>query len=162
MAEGWLRHLAGHRFQVFSAGTHPVGVNPFAVKVMNEVGIDLRGHRSKSVKEFEGERFDAVITVCDRAKEACPIWPGTIRMLHWSFEDPASAVGSDSEREVVFRNIRDEIAIQIRSFLSEPLRPTEQNSHDSQVCSGRLHDGDASELGLCLHVGGRQRRGRGW
>jgi len=127
MAEGWLRHLAGPRFQVFSAGTHPVGVNPFAVKVMNEVGIDLRGHRSKSVKEFEGERFDAVITVCDRAKEACPIWPGTIRMLHWSFEDPASAVGSDSEREVVFRNIRDEIAIQIRSFLSEPLMSMEHS-----------------------------------
>ena len=92
---------------------------------MNEVGIDLRGHRSKSVQGFEGERFEAVITVCDRAKEACPIWPGVIRMLHWRFEDPASAVASDSELEAVFRNIRDQIAIQIRSFLSEPFMPTD-------------------------------------
>lgn len=125
MAEGWLRHLSGDRFEVFSAGTHPVGVNPLAVKVMSEVGIDLRGHRSKSVKDFEGQRFDAVITVCDRAKEACPIWPGAIRMLHWNFEDPASAVGSDSEREAAFRNIRDQIAIHIRTFLSEPFKPTD-------------------------------------
>ncbi len=122
MAEGWLRHLAGNRFEVSSAGTHPVGVNPFAVKVMNEVGVDLRGHRSKSVKIFEGERFDAVITVCDRAKEACPIWPEAIQMLHWSFEDPASAVGSDSERETVFRTIRDEIATQIRIFVSQAVQ----------------------------------------
>jgi arsenate reductase len=118
MAEGWLRHLAGNRFEVFSAGTHPAGVNPFAVKVMNEAGVDLTRHRSKSVKDFEGQRFDAVITVCDRAKEACPIWPGAIRMLHWSFEDPASSPGPDSEREAVFRKIRDQIEAQIRDFLT--------------------------------------------
>jgi arsenate reductase len=120
MAEGWLRHLAGHRFHVFSAGTHPVGVNPLAIKVMNEVGIDLRGHRSKSVEEFRGQRFDAVITVCDRAKEACPIWPEAIRTLHWSFEDPASALGSESEREVFFGNIRDQIEAHIRAFVTGP------------------------------------------
>lgn len=116
MAEGWLRHLAGNRFEAFSAGTHPVGLNPFAVRAMNEVGVDLRGHSSKSVKDFEGERFDAVITVCDRAKESCPIWPGAVRTLHWSFEDPASALGSDSEREAVFRKIRDQIEAQVRAF----------------------------------------------
>lgn len=118
MAEGWLRHLAGDRFTADSAGTHPVGVNPHAVKVMEEIGINITGHRSKSVREFEGQPFDYVITVCDRAKESCPFWPGAFHLLHWNFEDPASAKGSDSERQVVFRNIRDEIATRIRTFLS--------------------------------------------
>lgn len=119
MAEGWLRHLAADQFTVHSAGTQPVGLNPHAVKVMQEVGINITGHRSKSVQEFDGQPFDYVITVCDRAKESCPIWPGASSLLHWSFEDPASVKGSDSERQVVFRRIRGEIAARIRGFLSE-------------------------------------------
>jgi len=91
MAEGLLRHLADDRFEVFSAGTKPVGLNPNAVKAMSEVGIDISGHRSKSVDEFVGQQFDYVITVCDNAKEACPIFPGPGKRVHHSFEDPAGA-----------------------------------------------------------------------
>lgn len=119
MAEGWLRHLDEERFTVWSAGTHPAGMNSYAVKVMKEVGIDISPHRSKSVKEFSGQRFDYVITVCDRAKESCPIWPGASSVLHWSFEDPASATGSDDDRTGMFRKIRDEIGDRIKAFLSE-------------------------------------------
>ena len=119
MAEGWLRHLAGDRFIVSSAGTHPVGLNPYAVTAMQEVGIDITGHHSKSVQEFEGQRFDYVITVCDRAKETCPIWPGASSLLHWSFDDPASATGSDNDRRAMFQKIRDEIAERIRRFVAE-------------------------------------------
>jgi arsenate reductase len=93
MAEGLLRHEAGDRFEVFSAGTHPTIVRPEAVAVMNELGIDISHHWSKRVDEFAGEHFDYVITVCDAANEACPVFPGNTRRLHWSFEDPAAAGG---------------------------------------------------------------------
>jgi arsenate reductase (thioredoxin) len=119
MAEGWLRHLGGERFVAFSAGTHPVGLNPFAVTAMQEVGVDIAQHRSKPVQEFEGQRFDYVITVCDRAKESCPIWPDASALLHWSFEDPASATGSDEARRAMFGKIRDQIADRINAFLSD-------------------------------------------
>src|ERR1039458_6007824 len=91
MAEGLLRHLAGDQFEVFSAGTRPVGLNPNAVTAMAEIGIDIAGSRSKSVAEFAGHHFDYVFTVCDSAKEACPIFPGGGKRLHQSFEDPAAA-----------------------------------------------------------------------
>lgn len=117
MAEGWLRHLAGDRFEVFSAGTHPVGLNPGSVEAMSEVGIDISGHRSKPVAEFMGQRFDHVITVCDRAREACPMWPGPTHLLHWSFDDPAAATGSEDERRLLFQRVRDEISLRIQSFL---------------------------------------------
>jgi len=86
---------------------------------MNEIGIDIAHHRSKGIEEFLGQRFDYAITVCDQAKEACPILPGTSSMLHWSFEDPASAAGSFGERVAVFRKVRDEIAERIRQFMAE-------------------------------------------
>jgi arsenate reductase (thioredoxin) len=118
MAEGWLRHLAGDRHEVASAGTQPVGLNPGAVEVMHELGIDIAAHRSKHLNEFLGVRFDHVITVCDRAKEACPIFPGASSMLHWNFDDPAAA-GSDAERRSVFTRVRDEIGKQVRQFIEE-------------------------------------------
>ena len=116
MAEGWLRHLAGDRFEVSSAGTNPVGLNPGAVEAMKKSGVDISTHRSKHLNEFAGVRFDYVVTVCDRAKETCPIFPGARTVLHWSFDDPASATGSDEERRVVFRRVRDEIGEQILKF----------------------------------------------
>src|SRR5262245_28496290 len=119
MAEGWLRHLAEERFEVFSAGTHPVGLNPGSVEVMAEVGIDIAHHRTKSVEEFKGRPFDCVITVCDRAKESCPIWPGVPEILHWSFDDPAAAPQSLEDRQQVFRRVRDQIGNRIRHFLNQ-------------------------------------------
>lgn len=119
MAEGWLRHLAGDRFDVSSAGTNPAGLNPEAVETMRESGMDISGHRSKHLNEFLDHQFDYVVTVCDRAKEACPIFPGARSLLHWSFDDPASAQGSDDERRAVFRRVRDEIAGRIRRFLAD-------------------------------------------
>ena len=119
MAEGLLRHLAGDRFEVASAGTHPVGLNSGAVEVMKEIGIDISKHRSKGLNEFEGRHLGHVITVCDRAKESCPIFPSTAALLHWGFDDPAGASGSEEERRAVFRRVRDEIADRIHRFLEE-------------------------------------------
>lgn len=118
MAEGWLRHLAGDRFEVFSAGTHPVGLNPGSVEAMAEAGIDIAGHRSKGVGELAGQSFDYVVTVCDRAKETCPLWPGRTTVIHWSFDDPAAVADADLRRQT-FRRVRDEIAASIRRFLKE-------------------------------------------
>lgn len=119
MAEGLLRHLAGERFEVASAGTHPVGLNPGAVAAMREIGIDISMHRSKRVDEYLDMRFDYVITVCDRAKETCPIFPASSVQLHWSFEDPAAAQGPAQARSAVFRRVRDEIAGRIKQFPDE-------------------------------------------
>lgn len=118
IAEGWLRHMAGDRFEVHSAGTHPVGLNPGSVEAMAEAGIDLSQHRSKSVSEFAGQPFDYVITVCDRAKESCPRWSGATQLLHWIFDDPA-AVSDPEARRVTFSRVRDEIGASIRDFLRE-------------------------------------------
>ena len=118
MAEGWLRHLAGDHFDGVSAGTDPVGLNPYAVAAMHEVGIDISTHMSERVEPYLAQEFDYVITVCNRAQEACPIFPGAASMLHWSFEDPAKAKGTFDERMIVFRKIRDKIADQIRRFLA--------------------------------------------
>ncbi len=107
MAEGLLRHDAGDRYEVFSAGTRPSIVRPEAIAVMGELGIDLTGHRSKSVNEFEGQTFDTVLTVCDHARESCPYFPG--KMVHRSFDDPAAMEGSEEERLAGFRRVRDEI-----------------------------------------------------
>lgn len=117
MAEGFLRHFAGDRFDVASAGTRPSVLNPGAVDAMREVSIDIAQHRSKSVEEFAGQRFDHVITVCDRARESCPIFPGATRLDHWSFDDPAEATGTSEERLAIFRRVRDEIAARIQRFL---------------------------------------------
>jgi len=119
MAEGLLRHLAGDRFEVASAGTYPAGLNSDAVDAMREISIDISQHRSKRADEFLGQRFDYVITVCDRAKETCPVFPSTKSLWHWSFDDPAAVEGPPEERRAVFRRIRDEIADRIRSFVDE-------------------------------------------
>ncbi len=119
MAEGLLRQEAGDRFQVFSAGTKPSHVRPEAIEVMQEVGIDISSHHSKSVDEFVAQQFDYIITVCDNAKENCPVFPGRNERVHWSIEDPAATQGSVEERKAVFRRIRDEIAGRIRSFAAK-------------------------------------------
>ena len=109
MAEGLLRHDAGEAFDVESAGTKPGIVRPEAIAVMRELGIDISGHRSKHVDEFDGQRFDYVITVCDNAKESCPVFPGATKRLHRSFEDPAALEGTEAERLALFRRVRDEL-----------------------------------------------------
>jgi len=116
MAEGFLRHIAGDRFEVFSAGVKPTQVNPLAIKVMAEAGIDISKHRSKSAMEFLGQQFDYIITVCDNAKQTCPVFPGKHEKIHWDLEDPAEAQGSEEERIVVFRKIRDEIRKKIEEW----------------------------------------------
>jgi len=114
MAEGLLRNIAGNRFEVFSAGTRPVGLNPNAVTAMGEIGIDISRHWSKSVDEFAGQQFDYVITVCDNAKESCPIFPGATNRIHHSFEDPAAVPAH--QQLPVFRRVRDEMSDWLREF----------------------------------------------
>ena len=116
MAEGLLRSSGGNRFDVSSAGTKPGIVRPEAIAVMAELGIDLSGHRSKHVREFEGQNFDYVITVCDDAKESCPVFPGNTRRIHWSFPDPAAIDGNEMERLAAFRRVRDSLAETLRDF----------------------------------------------
>lgn len=110
MAEGLLRHIAGDRFDVFSAGTLETYVRRHAIQTLAEIGIDISGHRSKSQDEFAGQSFDYVITVCDNAREHCPVFPGNAQRIHWSIEDPAFAGTTDEERLQAFRRARDEIA----------------------------------------------------
>jgi len=117
MAEALLRHEAGGRFEVFSAGTRPSQVRPEAIAVMADIGLDISGHRSKSVDEFVGQDLDFVITVCDNAKETCPVFPGAVTRLHWPFEDPAAVEGSEEVRKASFRRIRDQIHGRIMVFL---------------------------------------------
>jgi arsenate reductase len=109
MAEGWARSLGKGQIEPFSAGTSPKSVHPLAVKVMAEADVDISGQQSKHLDSFVGQEFDCVITVCDRAKESCPIWPGAKKQLHWSFDDPAEATGNAEQRLNVFRRVRDEI-----------------------------------------------------
>jgi len=116
MAEGLLRHDAGNVYEVFSAGTKPTRVRPEAITVMREVVIDISGHRSKSVDEFAGEDFDYVITVCDNAKESCPIFPANTKRIHWSIDDPAAVQGPEEERLAAFRRIRDELRARLQTF----------------------------------------------
>ena len=120
MAEGLLRHMAGDRMEVHSAGTRPGSVRPEAIAVMAELGIDIRGHWSKHVDDFAGQPFDYVITVCDHAKESCPVFPLNPRRIHWSFEDPAAAIGDEPPRLAGFRRIRDQISHRLTEFASEP------------------------------------------
>ena len=118
MAEGLLRHEGGDRFDVFSAGTKPSRVRPEAIAAMGDIGIDISGHRSKSVDEFVGQDLEYVITVCDNAKETCPVFPGTVKRLHWPFEDPAAVEGPENVRLAAFRKVRDQIHGRIMVFLN--------------------------------------------
>lgn len=116
MAEGLLRHDAGDRFEVESAGTNPSQVRPEAIAVMKELGIDISDHRSKHVDTVADQKFDYVLTVCDSAKESCPLFPGTAKQIHRAFEDPAAVQGSEQERLSSFRQVRDELRQFLRAF----------------------------------------------
>ncbi len=117
MAEALLNRMGRGRFLALSAGSRPAGfVHPLAVGMLREAGCPVKGLSSKSLEEFRGKRFDAVITVCDRAKEACPLWPGA-RMLHWSLKDPAEAEGTGGQRRAVFRGVFRDLESRLRTFL---------------------------------------------
>jgi arsenate reductase len=117
MAEGWARHLHGGRLEVRSAGTAPAGVDPRAVRVMAEAGVDLSAHRSKTVQQaLEEGDFDVVVTVCDRAAESCPLFPGQARKIHQGFEDPARVEGDGEAALATFRRVRDEIRRWVESL----------------------------------------------
>ena len=126
MAEGLLRREAGPSRQVFSAGTKPTRVRPEAIAVMREAGIDISGHHSKSVEEFLGQDFDYVITVCDNARETCPVFPARTRRIHWSIEDPAAVEGGGEERLDAFRHARDELEQRLRAFVREQIKQPEE------------------------------------
>jgi arsenate reductase len=119
MAEGFLRALAGDRFEVSSAGTEATRVHPLAIRVMDEVGIDLTGHTSKTIDALLGQPWDYVITVCDSANQRCPIFPGHTRRLHWRFDDPSLATGMEQDRLETFRQVRDQIIIRIREWVAD-------------------------------------------
>jgi len=119
MAEGLMRHDHGDRFAVESAGTKATHVRPEAIAVMNELGIDISRHRSKVIEEFSDQSFDYVLTVCDSAKESCPIYPGHANRIHHGFEDPAAVQGTEEERLASYRRVRDQIRVYLRGFASK-------------------------------------------
>jgi arsenate reductase len=120
MAEGLLREMGGDRFEVKSAGVNPSKVRPEAIEAMREVGIDISGHRSKSADEFVGQDFDYIVTVCDNARETCPVFPGHAERIHHSFEDPPAPGAADPEETIaVFRRVRDEIREWVKGFINE-------------------------------------------
>jgi arsenate reductase len=123
MAEGFLRQLAGDRFEVASAGTEARGVNPLAVRAMAETGVDISPQRSKTLDRFLDDSWDYVVTVCDSANETCPLFPRAVTRVHWSFDDPSGARGSDDERLAVFRRVRDEIKTRITVWLQTRATP---------------------------------------
>lgn len=118
MAEGLLRARGGADYEAFSAGTEATAVRPEAQQVMAELGIDISGQHSKRLDHYLGDAFDWVITVCDRARESCPVFPGATRSLHWDFDDPAAVEGADAVRLAAFRRIRDEIDGRIQAFVA--------------------------------------------
>lgn len=121
MGEGLLREEGGG-YEVFSAGTRPSRVRPEAIAVMREIGIDISGNRSKSVDEFAGQAFDFVVTVCDNARDNCPVFPGAAERIHWSLEDPAAVQGTEEERMAAFRRIRDQLQESVKIFVRERAR----------------------------------------
>ena len=117
MAEGLLRGWAGDRFEAYSAGTEATEVRPLAIRAMAELGIDIASQTSKRLDVYDGQEFDIAVTVCDDGREACPFFPGATTQLHWSFDDPSAATGTEDERLQVFRRVRDEIGARIRKEL---------------------------------------------
>lgn len=117
MAEGLLRALGAESFEAFSAGTEATHVRPLAIRAMAELGIDISGQESKTLDRYLNEPFDAVITVCDQANEACPVFFGARERLHWSFPDPSKALGSDEQQLAVYRQVRDAIRERIEREL---------------------------------------------
>lgn len=128
MAEAILRRRGGERFDVASAGTDPRGVHPLTVRALAEAGIDVSGARSRSIEEFLGQEFDYVVTVCDQAREACPVFPGAARSLHWGYDDPVLAQGTDEERLEAFRRTLAQIGERIGQFIPIALRERERTS----------------------------------
>jgi arsenate reductase len=120
MAEGLLRAWGDRAFEAHSAGIEATEVRPLAIRAMAELGIDISGQTSKALDGYEGEPFDLAVTVCDEAREACPFFPGAARQLHWSFDDPSAATGTEDERLEVYRRVRDEIGARIREELLSP------------------------------------------
>lgn len=118
MGEGLFRHEGRGAYEVESAGTKPSHVRPEAIAVMKELGLDISGHRSKSVNEFDGQQFDYVVTVCDNARDTCPAFPSGAQRIHWSLEDPAAIQGDDEARLAAFRRIRDQLHQNIKSFFA--------------------------------------------
>jgi arsenate reductase (thioredoxin) len=116
MGEGLFRHEGRGEYEVESAGTKPSYVRPEAIAVMKELGIDISGQRSKSVNEFEGQHFDYVVTVCDNARDTCPVFPARAKRIHWSLEDPAAVQGSEEERLAAFRRTCDQLRDRVKSF----------------------------------------------
>jgi len=116
MAEGLMRHFRGDEFEVYSAGVEPKGINSLAIEVMREIGIDISHQRSKHVDEYREERFDYIITLCDQAAKACPLFPGEGKILHQGFLDPANVEENGEEKKKIFRKVRDEIKEFILSF----------------------------------------------
>ena len=133
MAEGLLRMLGRGRFEVESAGVRPSAVRAEAVEAMREIGIDISGHRSKSVDEFAGRPFDTVITVCDHAREHCPVFPASTRRIHWSFEDPAAVEGPDEVRLAAFRQVRDLIRERLQELVSGPRAGPDHSKTSTRV-----------------------------
>jgi arsenate reductase (thioredoxin) len=119
MAEGLLRHIAGERMDVFSAGSQPSSVNPFAIQAMQMRGIDISGQHSKHLREFLNRPFDYVITVCDRAAETCPVFPGPAVRVHWSFPDPAAVNGSDADKLAAFISVRDDLEATLAAWVKD-------------------------------------------
>jgi len=119
MAEAFLKHFAGDHFDAVSAGARPTRVHPDAISVMKEIGIDMTAHRARDSKDFFGQRFQYLITVCDKTREPCPIFPGAIWSFHWIIPDPASVTGADPMRLEAFRRVRDEIEDHVRAFIAE-------------------------------------------
>jgi arsenate reductase (thioredoxin) len=128
MAEAVLREIGKGAFETYSAGTEPRGVNPLTVRALGNAGIDISGARSKSVSEFFGQPFDYVVTVCDRARETCPVFPGGGSAVHWGFDDPAEATGTEAERLAVFERVLGEISTRLRAFAPAALRETDRVS----------------------------------
>jgi len=121
MAEAFLRKYAGDRFEVYSAGLEPArGVHPLTIKVMEELGYDMSGHYAKDVRQFVGQlHFGYVITVCDRAEQSCPIFPGITQRLHWSLEDPAAFEGDEQAKLAKFREVRDQVEAHVKAWVEE-------------------------------------------
>jgi arsenate reductase len=142
MAEGFLRHLSGGAVEAQSAATEPGALHPLAVEVMAEVGVDISGQRAKPVDDFVQQQFDYVITVCDDANEACPVFPNAPHRLHWSFPDPSMTGGTHEERLAVFRQVRDGVRARVEQFVasataSEQTSGSERNSSKKEERDGR-------------------------
>lgn len=136
MAEALVRHKGGGDFDVFSAGTEPRGVNPLTLKVLAEAGIDASWARSKSVAEFLGQQFDFVVTVCDEARQVCPVFPGVHESLHWGYEDPAEATGSEAERLAVFRRVFIQLGERINQFVPLARRQRRERQQAASAATG--------------------------